>query len=467
MGIPQTVETVLQEHGMLHYLDEVLGACSGGRPPANRDAREAYDIVMRSPEWRRTLVNQATRPRKNPGAPVHFSRVKLRNLIEALENAGVDQLPDGANWVPRAGSTDDDDDQSVADLLHPVLSEALGGNVGLNADWCLSAWSLGQGAANRTPGQWYLLQEEDENAYDITEQTENGAGDDGSDLKDITGSMSAKGLLKWARAQYKKASPGMTLAALRKMGYSAAEAKKHLASHKGSLARDRATTARIARLPDQRGLAGDGGPRKNPAGGLDLITAKELTAYKKAFRDGGMSFNDGYNVPTYGMTKAFYNHLNAAVSELGGYPPDVKLADLNRFLDGEKVNFARWSGIGTSFRGLRLRGAARKNPTASSTPRAHRTSTSFDSYEFLISDSFLSALMNGDTSGLDDADIRKLEAFEKRAFKGPSGAVVGQGGQGHWTVLDHDAGFGRDEITGLLANRAKVAYMVPKRGRNV
>ena len=78
----------------------------------------------------------------------------------------------------------------------------------------------------------------------------------------------------------------------------------------------------------------------------------------------------------------------------------------------------------------------------------------FDQYEFLISTSFLPALFNGDTSGLSPEDEAALDRFLVKAMKL---------GYGHWAELEEDAGFGRDEITGLGSTRALVAWMVPSR----
>jgi hypothetical protein len=39
-------------------------------------------------------------------------------------------------------------------------------------------------------------------------------------------------------------------------------------------------------------------------------------------------------------------------------------------------------------------------------------------------------------------------------------------GHGHWAVIEEDAGFGRDEITGLGSDRALIAWMVPRGRKN-
>jgi hypothetical protein len=84
--------------------------------------------------------------------------------------------------------------------------------------------------------------------------------------------------------------------------------------------------------------------------------------------------------------------------------------------------------------------------------RSHRDNPEFDHYEFRVSSSFLPALFNGDTSGLSAADERALDRFYKK---------LSRLGVGHFAVIEEDAGYGRDEITGLGSDRALVAWMVP------
>lgn len=81
----------------------------------------------------------------------------------------------------------------------------------------------------------------------------------------------------------------------------------------------------------------------------------------------------------------------------------------------------------------------------------------FDQYDFRVSSSFLPALFNGDVSGLSAEDEAALDRFLKRVMKL---------GHGHWAVIEEDAGFGRDEITGLGSDRALIAWMVPRGRKN-
>jgi hypothetical protein len=60
-------------------------------------------------------------------------------------------------------------------------------------------------------------------------------------------------------------------------------------------------------------------------------------------------------------------------------------------------------------------------------------------------------------SGLSSEDEEALERFYKRVL--PLG-------RGHWAVVEEDAGFGRDEVTGLGSDRALIAWMVPRGRKN-
>lgn len=79
----------------------------------------------------------------------------------------------------------------------------------------------------------------------------------------------------------------------------------------------------------------------------------------------------------------------------------------------------------------------------------------FDSYEYHIGAHFLSALINGDTTGLDDAEERALNAWVADP------CIIGAG-NGHWSTIDDSSDeFGLCEITGLRGATEKVAYMFP------
>jgi hypothetical protein len=78
----------------------------------------------------------------------------------------------------------------------------------------------------------------------------------------------------------------------------------------------------------------------------------------------------------------------------------------------------------------------------------------FDQYDFPVSKSFVTALLYGDVSGLSPEDEEALDRFYENR--------IARLGDGHWAVIEDDAGFGRDVITGLGADRVLLAYMVPR-----
>lgn len=93
----------------------------------------------------------------------------------------------------------------------------------------------------------------------------------------------------------------------------------------------------------------------------------------------------------------------------------------------------------------------RKNPRA----RAH-AHPGFEQYEFRVENSFMPALINGDTSGLDADDIDALDRFLAKMPKDRGS---------HWAIIEDDAGFGPGAITRLGSDRSLVALMVPKKAR--
>lgn len=95
----------------------------------------------------------------------------------------------------------------------------------------------------------------------------------------------------------------------------------------------------------------------------------------------------------------------------------------------------------------------RKNPHARARAQAH---PGFEQYEFRVENSFMPALINGDTSGLDADDIDALDRFLAKMPKDRGS---------HWAVIEDDAGFGPGAITRLGSDRSLVALMVPKKAR--
>ncbi len=75
----------------------------------------------------------------------------------------------------------------------------------------------------------------------------------------------------------------------------------------------------------------------------------------------------------------------------------------------------------------------------------------FDHYEYRISWAYLSALVNGDYTGLSDEDeaafTEWLENTDRRIT--------------HWDVTDHGENFTRCEVTGLMADCSTVRGYFP------
>lgn len=65
----------------------------------------------------------------------------------------------------------------------------------------------------------------------------------------------------------------------------------------------------------------------------------------------------------------------------------------------------------------------------------------FDYFTYTVAAHYVSAIINDDWTGLDDVEVSELEAWMEEV----SNKVQ------HWEVMD-DAGFSRDEVTGLMAD---------------
>lgn len=72
------------------------------------------------------------------------------------------------------------------------------------------------------------------------------------------------------------------------------------------------------------------------------ITAKQHGGYAKAYRE-GITVNDGYNVPTYGITSALYAVIGQCLREMtgSGHPHEASTAEINRYLAGSKLGGSR------------------------------------------------------------------------------------------------------------------------------
>ena len=73
-------------------------------------------------------------------------------------------------------------------------------------------------------------------------------------------------------------------------------------------------------------------------------------------------------------------------------------------------------------------------------------------FTYSIAECFLSALINGDDSGLDESESQALDDFQAH--------VIESHGVGHWSVNDEYVEFARDEVTGLRANCINAEWVV-------
>lgn len=83
-----------------------------------------------------------------------------------------------------------------------------------------------------------------------------------------------------------------------------------------------------------------------------------------------------------------------------------------------------------------------------------------DHYEYKIAEHFLSALIDGDETGLEDDEQTQFEQWESQA----RADAHGEGWTiGHWTdVADSAEDWGRCDVTGLFAMRCTVRLMIYK-----
>jgi hypothetical protein len=75
----------------------------------------------------------------------------------------------------------------------------------------------------------------------------------------------------------------------------------------------------------------------------------------------------------------------------------------------------------------------------------------FDHYTYILADHWVSAIINADYSGLDDAEEKQLTEWLAENHKP----------QGHWGISDEEGFFARDEISGLHANCITVRQYFP------
>lgn len=75
----------------------------------------------------------------------------------------------------------------------------------------------------------------------------------------------------------------------------------------------------------------------------------------------------------------------------------------------------------------------------------------FEPMDYTLGAHFLSALVNGDETGLSDEESQQLTDFLTGTHE--------QRGEGHWATTDDADEFGRCEITGLRGNVERVQWM--------
>jgi hypothetical protein len=85
----------------------------------------------------------------------------------------------------------------------------------------------------------------------------------------------------------------------------------------------------------------------------------------------------------------------------------------------------------------------------------------WDSYEYKVGTHYLSALINGDASGLSDAESAALDAFEHEAHRVATDAGFTVG---HWAIdsNDDDTNFARCEVSGMASDVRELKLMVYK-----
>lgn len=82
------------------------------------------------------------------------------------------------------------------------------------------------------------------------------------------------------------------------------------------------------------------------------------------------------------------------------------------------------------------------------------------SYSYRIAERYLSALINGDYSGMSDAECDAFEAWQTAAHDNARSAGFTVG---HWCdVEDSGEDWGRCDVSGLFAMRCTVRLMVHK-----
>ena len=86
--------------------------------------------------------------------------------------------------------------------------------------------------------------------------------------------------------------------------------------------------------------------------------------------------------------------------------------------------------------------------------------TDSDHYEYKIAEHYLSALIDGDETGLEDDEQTQFEQWESRAR---ADAIAAGYTIGHWTEVEDSGGdWGICKVSGLFAMRCTVRLMIYK-----
>ncbi len=71
------------------------------------------------------------------------------------------------------------------------------------------------------------------------------------------------------------------------------------------------------------------------------LNAKHIASYRRAAREDGMTFNDGYNTQVYGLTKRQYDLIERCSREMNG-TTSVTLNELKSYIyEQKKVGLSR------------------------------------------------------------------------------------------------------------------------------
>ena len=82
----------------------------------------------------------------------------------------------------------------------------------------------------------------------------------------------------------------------------------------------------------------------------------------------------------------------------------------------------------------------------------------WDSFDYKVADHYLSALINADLSGMDDAEIARCQEWESQSYADARSAGFTVG---HWSDVEGSGeDWGTCDVSGLLAMRCTVRLLV-------